>query len=244
MKLSELQLSTIDEYIETINRHWNEKQGNYLYIDDQYKVRESDKYKPVLSFDSIRLGDEMLKKTFSDMKNNPTETNIAMVVTALDSLYHTQLKDPMRIAKKIYNLFSEEKNILDEIINIKKENDCEAQVRSELIDKITCIDKSEGTYIYSFASKFCNWLNPKAFPIFDRYVVCLLTYYMSCDKSKMGRSSFFINMYDEYIKNITDYSYKEVDQALWTYGKLLEQMLKIKDMKVSWESVSYIKNEN
>lgn len=233
-----IEIDTLDQYYNTVKKYWmSGGQNTFLSLDDDYKVIEIEENETKLSFDSIRLGDEMLDYAFNSLKNNQNNNTYCIAVTLLDSIYHTQLKDPIRVANKIFN--SKEFDI-KRLLEMNKKTDINE--RSNIIDIIAQIDNTEGTHIYSFATKFCNWLNPNAFPIMDRYVVCLLVKYKKLSKSKLGYSSEYIYAYDEFIGGCLEnkeYNYKKVDQALWTYGKLLEEKLEKKQMKLSWESVQY-----
>jgi hypothetical protein len=79
---------------------------------------------------------------------------------------------------------------------------------------------------YSFATKFCSWHNPTAYPIYDHYVdVCLWSY-----KQQDGFADFHrqdLGYYDKLVPVLSAFckhydlkslSHRDLDKFLWLSG--------------------------
>ena len=190
-----------------------------------------------IDFKTIQKGEELLHSVFEEVKKRKKEA-IVNAVLILDSIYHTQIKDVIGYAICV-------SEINDKIGEILRTEPKDYQSAAQYINEIATARKKEfARNEYSFATKFCNMLNPKAYPIIDKYVVWLLYRYLAADdrfpmqykngkkitKSSFGRYQHFHEAYDEFIDlyNLSDLNYKEIDMFMWTYGKLLNKICKIK----------------
>ena len=103
----------------------------------------------------------------------------------------------------------------------------------ELVENIARVEVKEGVFRrnYSFASKYCSWHNPAAYPIFDSFVERLIWQYQVQDNfSNFKRGSLwsyptFKNAVEAFRTHyrLTDFSFKQLDKFLWMYGKELAQ---------------------
>ena len=159
------------ELIETVNSWWDKPDN--VKNDRICKLLKVSMIKPEkgfgLDFDEIRRGELLLDSVFKSIDAD----NISSVETAvllLDSIYHTRLQNPLRTAGNIQKLLQDD-DLIRKIMEAKEQKDI-----VDCVNIIASIDKDpyqNNNYIYSFATKFCNRLNPVVFPIFDRYVASL-----------------------------------------------------------------------
>lgn len=149
-------------------------------------------------------------KSFSDddkeIKEYCKNNDVVNFFSKLNSVYHTRIKTKT-IAEK-WSLTDTSKTLDDLVELCKQETD---------------------SYAYSFATKVFSFIKPDEYPILDRYVANMLKTYLSQqDKdisiSSWGNYSNYVDAYDEFKEeyDLTDFNYKEIDEFLWMYGKLLE----------------------
>ena len=111
--------------------------------------------------------------------------------------------------------------------------------KAEIVDRIARIQLKDKTrYNVSFASKYCNWHNSTAYPIYDGHVEACLWHYKNQEGSSFAaaraeRSVAFprygydyagfvriVNAFrDAY--NLTSFTYKQLDKFLWSLGETL-----------------------
>ena len=199
---------------------WKNGDGNWLDLaKSEYKQEAY-----YLDFREIHRGERTLQKVFGRLEGEIKEEDLITCVVMLDSIYHTRMPNPIRWARLLY----EREDFLKIIETIKSAKRVEGNldaINSVLF--LSELDKKEagGSYTYSFATKFSNWLNNE-FPIFDRFVAGTI-YKKENDESfpisAMGDYSFFVSKYSE-IKDekykLENLSYKEIDICMWTYAKI------------------------
>ena len=95
-------------------------------------------------------------------------------------------------------------------------------------DLVMHSQKKAGKYAYSFATKVFNFIDPDTYPIMDKYVVNMLKAYNIKGISNWGDYQKYIEAYDEFKKrySLDKFSYKRIDEFLWTYGKLIQRYWK------------------
>ncbi len=186
------------------------------------------------------LKEEILQDEFAN-KENCDEKRVLRKVALLNAFYSTQLfnnpgkadgrkknVDIQTMAKHIVTL-SKEKN-LDKLIM----SSC-AKDRAYAIRLIRCIDESLYSDAYSFATKYCSWNNPNAFPIVDRYSKGMLYYlcrtsehifghfHSPITQSKLSEYDSFCGVHQSFREAIfqkTGYNCtcKDIDKFLWLFG--------------------------
>ena len=198
---------------------------------DENKIR-----KLQMGFETCKPGDELLKELFKKICeiDSPTEKQIQEAVIVLDSLYNTNLQNVMTTSRNLSDRLSEIKPKI-------KQNDY------LVIDTITEINrqgenKSYNNKIFSFATKFCSFINP-AYRIFDRFSSNLLYMFLSIkgddiELKKLGNYGYFIQKYNDFIQKykLEDFVDRDIDIFLWMYGKVLAA-----SGDISFELVSHIK---
>ena len=168
-----------------------------------------------------------------------SENLIGEIVKKLDGIYHTMLKNRDETKN---NIFNNREKIVCLLNKIKLDDD---NTKKELVDYIACINKSNGggNYIYSFATKFCSFLAPETFPIFDSVASTLVQNYLNIKKKKtgnLGDYGVYLKAYEEFRNayNLEGYTYKQVDSFLWLYGKIMSEYWKNIGV-ISFNSVYY-----
>lgn len=181
-----------------------------------------------MDFDEIRTGEELLNNTFDKLKEENVQLkDVQSAVILLDSIYHTQLSRLaaiFAISENIYNMIKKE-NLIEEIMNPEKPEN--------IVSKIASAGEKNNNY--SFATKFCNRLNPKSFPIYDQYVDELLWKYYkaedNCFNEKFYRKD--LKKYSDFFKTyktfkecfcLDELNYKQIDEFMWTYGKIYRKI--------------------
>lgn len=204
----------------------------------------------------------LLNDVFCDVGKGVDKTANAVIL--LDHFYHTRLQrnnlneNINRLFKYLTTGTNQEKPLLDRIRELDyNESDRETfelylRNASNCIDEIIRAFKNDSIENekkpYSFATKFCNRLNPKAFPIYDSYVIGMLDYYYSklrkegrlypdevdikfyrenLNKTALGNYKNLLILFHHLRKrylgdNSTEFNFKDIDVFLWTYGKALE----------------------
>ena len=87
--------------------------------------------------------------------------------------------------------------------------------------------KNKEINFYSFATKYCNWHNKDAYPIYDSFVGKILIAYRVKDNfsrfDDMDLKDFkrFKEIIADFKNNytLTRHNLKEIDKFLWIYGK-------------------------
>lgn len=157
----------------------------------------------------------VLKKLFTETcpKNNSID-DIILKTAALNTVYNTYIYSVYPVAQHILSL-----NIDERL----------AEGDETLVNELMRVFYTDGGKIdhYSFATKYCSFHNPNAFPIYDSYVDKILQHY----RNQEGFSSFKNNelkSYPNFKRIIADfrrhfglekYSVKQLDQYLWQFGK-------------------------
>lgn len=182
-----------------------------------------------IDFDEIRTGEELLNNAFDKLKEEGVQLkDVQSAVILLDSIYHTQLSRLaaiFAISENIYNMIKKE-NLIEEIMNPEKPEN--------IVSKIASAGEKNNNY--SFATKFCNRLNPKSFPIYDQYVDELLWKYYKAEDNCFNDISFRKDLrnYDEFLKTykafkkcfcLDELNYKQIDEFMWTYGKIYRKKI-------------------
>ena len=225
---------------ERIKIEFGQKSSRSVEIDDPRDVFKD----YIIKFDKYSDNSEkerILEMVFQGKDNCHLEDYmepydlILMKVTLLNIYYSTQIPNIKinQVAKRIFNLGSE-------FFTLIKSN--EDKDRAKLVDKIAYNTKDDDAgKIYSFATKYCSWHNPKRFPIADSYAMGLLYrlntqgqkdkkpycfYNKKFDQTDLKYYGKYCNIYDKFCdfvlsdlneKEKEQYKYKAIDKFLWMY---------------------------
>jgi hypothetical protein len=156
-----------------------------------------------------------LRQLLEQFPHNTDSSHVLLKVVALNRLYATNIFDVWTVASHITELGIDQR-LIDGSPGLV-----------DLIGKVTIGGKIRNNY--SFATKYCSWHNPAAYPIYDRNVdLCLWAY------RKQDRFFSFAHddlwRYETFLKAINDFrnhyelasvGFKQIDAFLWAQGKAI-----------------------
>lgn len=136
-------------------------------------------------------------------------------VCVINSIYGTNIYATLKMAQRIQLL---------KIDHLLEAGDM------TVVEKIANLEVNPGKVrcFYSFATKYCNWHQQDKFPIFDSIVEKILWQVNKIYKFSSTFKRTDLRDYPKYKAFFNDfisqfglqkYSYKELDMALWQYGK-------------------------
>jgi len=170
------------------------------------------------------LADAVVEPIFRNHPNNQREEEVLLKVAVLNTLYAAGVLGVYRMA---HHLVLKRSRLLDKYL------------RSGNPEAVTIVRRGHGIRtkngkerdFYSFATKYCHWHRPDAYPMYDSYVeVSLdrLAGFLKLDRLMQDldqrRFSEFKRLVDEVRKRVgwRRSGYKHFDQALWVLGQVLE----------------------
>jgi hypothetical protein len=165
----------------------------------------------------------VLTQLFQKFPENTDFGEVVVKTKVLNVLYSTQIRAVNIVARHICSL------AIDPDLRAGK---------PEIVDRIATVQLKDKTrHNVSFASKYCHWHNPTAYPIYDGNVeVCLWHYKKqggSFADALAERGIAFqrygydyagfvriVNAFRDGFK-LTSYTYKQLDKLLWSLGYTL-----------------------
>jgi hypothetical protein len=154
-----------------------------------------------------------LGKAFGLFPDNTAIDEVWLKVILVNSLYATAIFATYAVAKHIVSL---------DIDPLLRNGDTDA------VDQVARIQLHGGPRNnYSFATKYCAWHNPCAYPIYDSFVAQMLLAYgtrdgfetFCCeDLREYGTFKRVVNSFRKHY-NLTEYSLKDTDKFLWRAGR-------------------------
>jgi hypothetical protein len=163
--------------------------------------------------DNLVVVEDVLSELFRRYPRNYILRDVLIKVTALNSLYSTQIYAVVEVAKHI--------------VEADVDDDIQAG-RADVVDKIARVEVGEKIRTnYSFASKYCHWHQPEMYPIYDSYVDQLLWAYRVQHKFETFNQADlrYYPRYKEIVEsfrksyNLTQFGFKNLDKFLWGYGR-------------------------
>ena len=145
--------------------------------------------------------------------NNQNFEGVLLKSIVINVLYSTQILAIKAVAEQIVAL------------------DIDADIQRgmpDVVDRIARVTiNGKQRNNYSFATKYCNFHNTDAYPIYDSYVVKILTAYKKQDafgefrEPELKDYSRFKQVLDQYkhFYGLREISLKKLDIFLWGYGK-------------------------
>lgn len=152
--------------------------------------------------DGWKLANEVISSYFQNHPGNTKEHSVVTKVVLVNSLYFTNIREPLRMARHILELHG-----------------LDAQLMAGEVEAVECIAKDDRYYV-SFASKYAHFHNQTAFPIFDSFAIAAMAQLQECSFSFPSYTKFF-----ETIKafrkqaELTSVSWEDFDKYLWLYGQ-------------------------
>ena len=182
-------------------------------------------------FDNYRAQEAALEWLFKTYPTNTDLNQVLIKVAALDVFYSTRIYHPTETAQHICKLkdFDERVKAGDlslvtdvAVFTVKLKHDIK---RKNIVTKKKGEDLKKN--IFSFASKYCSWHNPEAYPIYDSKVKEKLKVFKTHLKSGLTYKKGDLNTYEGFCKAITEVrdkfclgpSMKQIDRYLWTWAK-------------------------
>lgn len=186
-----------------------------MMISNELIEQKSEEYKKKYS-----LIDKALFELFESMNQNTSLEEILIKVTALNSLYSTNIsgyKNLEMISKIIY-----ESRNMDELIDAgdKEAVNIIGQTREGMNNA------------FVFASKYCSFHQPEKFLIFDSYswfALRTICGELGIDHKLKSNPTMDFDAYNKYCKCVDNiineygliHDYKKIDEFLWMKGKTL-----------------------
>jgi hypothetical protein len=156
------------------------------------------------------LTEQTLEELFRQYPNNSDPRHILLKVVAVNSLHHTCIFALDTVARHIQEHHKE----IDRAL---------AAGSPETVDVIAKVKVGGKVYnFFSFATKYCNWHNPSAYPVYDAHV----DHYLWAQQQQSRFSSFLhpdLWNYPKFHKIMTDFrsfhklgsfTFKEIDKFL------------------------------
>jgi hypothetical protein len=160
--------------------------------------------------------DEAVRGVFTQWHLNSNRSEVLRKVAVLNQIYSTN----------IYNISP----VVEHILDLKIDDRLTAGDPA-LVDEIAQVKFSDKTHhLFSFATKYCAWHEPKKFQIFDSHVEQMLCAYRSYgfdkfrdeDLHNYARFAEVIENFRKYF-GLEKFSRKDLDKFLYIEGPLLEQ---------------------
>jgi hypothetical protein len=158
---------------------------------------------------------------------NTKEEQVFAKIGLLNDIYGTNLTNKEKTV--VTKLFASDPKF---DINVKstKRNSSYLDSLCKKVKDNTKTEQSNGKYPYSFMTKYFSHCNPKCYPIYDSYVDIMLRWYRDHNDNGFNFSDNDLNCreYELFASIIDDFkdkfslnsSIKEIDQFLWTAGKI------------------------
>jgi len=160
------------------------------------------------------LTEQALAELFGQYPRNDDPRQVLLKVVAINSLYHTSIFAVETVARHIHANAKEIDSALaagaPEVVN--------------LIAKVTILGRKYN--FFSFATKYCSWHNPAAYPIYDARVdhyLCVLqqqTPFSGFHHADLWDYPKFRKVMIAFrdVHKLGDLSFKEIDKFLWIEG--------------------------
>ena len=168
-------------------------------------------------------GEEALRLLREHFPENKQVSHVLLKVLVLNKLYSTRVNDVdvLPLAEHIVRL------------------DLDPQLDQGVLAAVGRIYTCDNLRMYySFATKFCSWHNPKAYPIYDRYAdECLWAYKKQDGFAKFQHQN--VGYYEEFVAIVSAFrthygldrfTFREIDKFLWRSG---ERILRAKEGCIS-----------
>lgn len=178
-------------------------------------------------------------------KTYPQNTDLDQVlikVAALNTFYSTTIFHPTETAQHICELKDFDERVkAGDLSLVTKLAIFKVKVKSKDKNKDKVKDEEENSkelekHIFSFASKYCSWHNPDAYPIYDNLVCKKLREIKDCplgDKLEYTKKSLYQSKgnsphrYKDFCEAMEEVrkkfnlgpSMKRIDRYLWTWAK-------------------------
>ena len=159
--------------------------------------------------------DRVVSRLFQAHPHNRDIEDVLLKVVALNGLYSTNIYGTYAVAVHIRELG------IDPQLERKS---------LDVVDQVARVKLGGKTKrLYSFATKYCSWHVPDAYPIYDTFIEQLLWAY----REQYGFAQFARTDLRDYPRfkeivewfqaryGLTEFNFKQLDKFLWRYGREL-----------------------
>ena len=162
----------------------------------------------------------ILTQLFHRYPRNYIDYEVQIKVQLLNQLYYTNIRATKQVAQHIIGLG------IDSALHAGL---------PEVVDQIAKVKIGEKERChFSFASKYCSWHKPTAYPIYDKYAVACLSFY----RDKFAPSAVpKLRDYRNYLSVVTafrgyfelqSFDFKQLDYYLFSRGKEIDEVRSLK----------------
>ena len=179
-----------------------------------------------------RLFFEAVCRTFENYPENTDSLAVLLKFSVLNDLYRTNIYDKVKIVEHITRLSIEEN--LDKLLKSGNLDAVDKLRRGHGIKT----KKGNDRNIYSFATKYCHFSNPKYYPIYDQYVEKAIVklrndkYIQFSNTDELRNPQTFKEIIYEVIQKFDLEDYQIADRALWRYGQHLAEEWIIPELSI------------
>jgi hypothetical protein len=176
--------------------------------------------------------EEALQELFGHYPHNTQPAQVLLKVTALNTLYSTHIP---RYSESIPTIF----DVVTHIVTLGIDSDLK-RGDDGLVSRLakTSVPPKKVRFNYSFATKYCSWHNPNAYPIFDGNVyayLCHLVNHGCLDSFRqydLWDYSIFKKVIEGFQKrNRLEFTFKDIDKFLYLQGAMLIRRKENKEME-------------
>jgi hypothetical protein len=160
---------------------------------------------------STKLGEEAIAQLREQFPRNTEVSHVLLKILVLNKVYSTRIDDMevWPLARHIAGLG---------IDSLMDQGDAAAVIRIYKCANLRMY--------YSFATKFCSWHNPTAYPIYDRYTdVCLWAYrkqdrFADFQRQDLGRYEKLVEIVSTFRHRygLHCFTFRQMDKFLWRTG--------------------------
>jgi len=180
-------------------------------------------------FDDDPFPDEALKVLFTQYPRNDNYSHVLLKVVCLNRLYNAGILNPYPVARHIHDHAQE--------IDFGLSGGSPEVV--DIIAPVPITATGKVRHFWAFATKYCSFHKPDAYPIWDAHVREYLTWlrqrpqgsFLVKDPDSWTKYTEFVDMINNLRKhnNLGKLSFKDIDKFLWREGgKLIAEKKRLR----------------
>ena len=158
----------------------------------------------------------LLTQLFRQFRSNTDLSEVLLKTKVLNLLYSTRIGDVNTVASHIVGLGG-----IDALLSAGSPDAVGLIANVQIKHRNFCF--------YSFATKYCSWHNPAAYPIYDKHVDTCLWFYKKQDPSatflhqELWNYSIFLKVVSAFRNSygLDSFTFKQLDKFLFYHGEEL-----------------------